>query len=139
MAQPLSVPLQQGGPPAGGDMVFGGPPGGAGLRGGPAGLPFLPPAVMLAVMLAVLVLAAVAFWFVFKKAGYQGALGLLMAVPLVNVGMLLFLAFSEWPIARELREQRALVAMHEAEARMSVESSAAAACDVSSTAEPVAS
>lgn len=126
MAQPLSVPLQQGAPPAGGDMVFGGPPPGAGFRGGPG--PFLlPPGMMLIATLVTLVFVAVAFWFIFKKAGYSGVLGLLMAVPLVNIGMLFFLAFSEWPIAKTLREQRAIASMHAAEAEAAFAAPAAVA------------
>jgi hypothetical protein len=47
--------------------------------------------------IAVAALLAVAFWQMFRKAGYEGALGLLMLVPVVNLGAVLFLAFSEWP------------------------------------------
>jgi hypothetical protein len=37
------------------------------------------------------------FCFIFKKAGYSSWLGLLMVVPIVNLVLLYFLAFSEWP------------------------------------------
>lgn len=37
------------------------------------------------------------FWFIFPKAGYSKWLTLLMTVPLVNVFLLYFLAFSKWP------------------------------------------
>lgn len=40
----------------------------------------------------------VPFWRIFAKAGYAGALSLLMVVPVVNVALLYFLAFTEWPI-----------------------------------------
>ena len=43
---------------------------------------------------------------VFSKAGYHPLVGLLFFVPLVNLGVFLFLAFSRWPIQRELRELR---------------------------------
>ena len=43
------------------------------------------------------------WWQIFKKAGYSGALGLLMIVPIVNFILLLYLAFSDWPIHRDLR------------------------------------
>jgi hypothetical protein len=42
------------------------------------------------------------WWQIFKKAGYSGALGLLMIVPIVNFILLLYLAFSDWPIQRDL-------------------------------------
>ena len=41
------------------------------------------------------------WWKIFKKAGYPGALGLLMLVPLANILMFAILAFSEWPIHKE--------------------------------------
>ena len=42
-------------------------------------------------------LIIVPFWFIFRKAGYSQWLGLLMVVPIVNLVMLYFLAFSDWP------------------------------------------
>ena len=41
------------------------------------------------------------YWRIFSKAGFHGALSFLLLVPLVNVGMLFFLAFAEWPALRE--------------------------------------
>ena len=40
---------------------------------------------------------------IFSKAGYSWAMGLLMLVPIANFIMLLVLAFSDWPIHKELR------------------------------------
>jgi hypothetical protein len=40
------------------------------------------------------------FWMIFKKAGFPGPLAILMIVPLVNIFMIFFLAFAEWPILR---------------------------------------
>ncbi len=37
------------------------------------------------------------FWFIFSKAGYSKWLSLLMVVPIVNIAILYFLAFSTWP------------------------------------------
>ncbi len=51
-------------------------------------------------ILIYLVIAAVwvlAWWRIFDKAGFSGALSLLMLIPLFNLLMLLFLAFAEWP------------------------------------------
>jgi hypothetical protein len=36
------------------------------------------------------------FWMIFKKAGFQPILSLLMLVPLVNLAMLYIVAFSNW-------------------------------------------
>lgn len=52
-------------------------------------------------MLVFAALIIVPFWFIFRKAGYSQWLSLLMVVPIVNVVMLYFLAFSDWPRLRE--------------------------------------
>lgn len=36
------------------------------------------------------------FWMIFKKAGFQPILSLLMLVPIVNLAMLYVVAFSKW-------------------------------------------
>ena len=48
-------------------------------------------------MLAMTVVVILPFWFIFSKAGYSKWLSLLMVVPLVNLILLYFLAFSHWP------------------------------------------
>lgn len=48
-------------------------------------------------MLVFAALIIAPFWSIFKKAGYPPWLGLLMVVPIVNLAMLYFLAFSDWP------------------------------------------
>lgn len=50
--------------------------------------------LMMLVMAAVVI---VPFWFIFSKVGYSKWLSLLMVVPIVNVILLYFLAFSKWP------------------------------------------
>lgn len=101
----------------------GGFPGGGGGLGGPGmhpgfgrggGFFLLHGLPMLFVVLGVLVALGVAGWYLFRKAGYEGGLGLLLAIPVVNVGVLLFLALAEWPVLRELQYRR--VAMGDAPA-----------------------
>ena len=48
-------------------------------------------------MLVMAALVIVPFWSIFAKTGHSKWLSLLMAVPLVNVLLLYFLAFSDWP------------------------------------------
>jgi bacteriorhodopsin len=43
-------------------------------------------------------LIVVPFWQIFKKSGKGGALAILMIVPLVNLIMLFYLAFSNWNV-----------------------------------------
>jgi hypothetical protein len=62
-----------------------------------------------------LFLAVFVWWKIFAKAGYGGAFGLLMLVPLVNLVMILILAFGKWPVLREVEElRRQLNSAHQA-------------------------
>ena len=62
--------------------------------------------IEITIILLVGILPVIAFWKIFAKAGYPGALGLLLLVPLVNLVMFFFLAFSQWPVLRELETLR---------------------------------
>lgn len=53
-----------------------------------------------------IVFSIIVFWRIFSKAGYSGALGLLMFVPIANIVMLCVLAFGQWPIYQELNQLR---------------------------------
>ena len=48
-------------------------------------------------ILFVIVFLLIPYWRIFRRAGYPPALSLLMLVPLVNVVMIYYLAFAEWP------------------------------------------
>jgi uncharacterized membrane protein (DUF485 family) len=41
---------------------------------------------------------------IFANAGYSWALGLLTIIPIVNIIMVFYLAFADWPVNKELRE-----------------------------------
>ena len=43
-------------------------------------------------------LIVVPYWKIFSKAGFSGALSLLMLVPLPNIVVLYYVAFSDWKI-----------------------------------------
>jgi hypothetical protein len=45
-------------------------------------------------------------WKVFSKAGYPGTLSLGMILPVVNIALLYFIAFSDWPVLQELKALR---------------------------------
>lgn len=56
--------------------------------------------------LLVLLIAAcvvIPLWKIYSKAGYPGFLALGMFIPVVNIGLLLFLGFSDWPVHKQLR------------------------------------
>jgi glycerol-3-phosphate acyltransferase PlsY len=63
----------------------------------------IPESAAIAVLAAIVILP---FWKIFSKAGYPGALAIVMMIPILNLIMLVFLAFSEWPILRELQALR---------------------------------
>ncbi len=58
------------------------------------------------IMIASIVFSIIIWWRIFSKAGYSGAMSLLMFVPIANLIILCVLAFGEWPILRELNQYR---------------------------------
>ncbi len=80
----------------------------------PSGLPQITGTLPLATValisgisgLVILVLSIIISWRIFSKAGYSGALGLLMFIPVANIVALFMLAFGTWPIYRELNQFR---------------------------------
>lgn len=59
------------------------------------------------ILLLIVFIGIVPFWKIFSKAGYSGALSLLMLIPLANIVLILILAFSKWPIEKKLEELEA--------------------------------
>jgi hypothetical protein len=57
----------------------------------------------LCMLAAVGLLVALPFCLICAKAGFPGALGLLVFVPVANLVLLFFLAFAEWPALRRAR------------------------------------
>jgi hypothetical protein len=54
---------------------------------------------ILTLLVAALIMI-IPFWRIFSKAGYYGWLSLLMVIPIVNIILLYYLAFAQWPILR---------------------------------------
>ncbi len=52
-------------------------------------------------MLIMAVLFVLPFWFIFGKAGHSKWLSLLMLIPMLNIVMLYYLAFSSWPALKK--------------------------------------
>ncbi|QDU11870.1 hypothetical protein V202x_52950 [Gimesia aquarii] len=56
--------------------------------------------------LAIMVIFTVApFWMICSKAGFPGWIGLAILIPVLNIALLMFLAFAEWPALRHLPKQ----------------------------------
>jgi hypothetical protein len=47
------------------------------------------------------------WWMIFTKAGYPGWYGILMIIPLVNLGFLFMLALGDWPVLQTLKKLQA--------------------------------
>ena len=60
----------------------------------------------LLVCLVCAIIGAIIWWRILSKAGYSGALGLLMLVPIANLVLLCVLGFGTWPIEQEVRRLR---------------------------------
>jgi hypothetical protein len=70
----------------------------------------LPSGAEFLILLFLLPLAALyvyVLWRMVAKTGNHGVLALLFLVPLANIGLALYLAFTEWPIEQELKRLRA--------------------------------
>ena len=61
--------------------------------------------VMLLISWVALIIFFVFLWWrIIEKTGYHGAWSLLIFVPFVNIGFMIFLALKEWPIHKQLKE-----------------------------------
>ena len=49
-------------------------------------------------MIVIGIIVVVPFWRICSKAGYPGALSLLVVIPLVNIAFFYFLGFAQWPV-----------------------------------------
>jgi len=61
------------------------------------------PLAMVFVFVPFLALYLFVWWRLISKTGHPGWMALLFLIPLVNVGFVIYLAFSEWPIEQELK------------------------------------
>lgn len=94
-----------GGFPGGGYGMRGG---GFGMRGGGFGAHFFPLGGLFFSVFAIAMVAVVMFlfWRILTKAGFEGALALLLLVPLLNIGVIAYLALADWPVLKELQDRR---------------------------------
>lgn len=53
----------------------------------------------------VLFFAVIPFWMICSKAGFPGWISLAVLVPVLNIVLLFFLAFAEWPALRHLPDR----------------------------------
>jgi hypothetical protein len=78
--------------------------------------------ISIIVSLVAIIFSVIIYWRIFAKAGYSGALSLLMFVPIANIVMLCILAFGEWPIYKELNYLRQMAARGQPYAQQSASS-----------------
>jgi hypothetical protein len=48
-------------------------------------------------MLMIAIVVVIPVWRICQRAGYPGWLGFLMLIPMVNLALLYFIAFADWP------------------------------------------
>lgn len=122
--------IQQGAAGAAQGGQLSGPPGGfTGGPGGRGGVMFLGPfggIIGIAMIVITYAVLAFAFWKFLSKVGLTPAVALLMLVPVVNLGVALWVAFTEWPALREVARLKELVATYELRAAQSVAAGAEA-------------
>ena len=64
--------------------------------------------IMIAIIgFSIIVGSIILYWRIVSKMGFPGVLSLLNLIPLVNIALLGYLAFAEWPIHLELRNLKA--------------------------------
>ncbi|PKQ15313.1 MAG: hypothetical protein CVT67_10265 [Actinobacteria bacterium HGW-Actinobacteria-7] len=71
------------------------------------------PTLLLVVLGVTMLVLVITFYQIYKKAGFNGIMGLLMLVPGVNLAAMLFVAFADWPVlkkVREIEQERAVAA-----------------------------
>lgn len=71
-----------------------------------AGMAIIGVLLVLFIALVVTAITALIYCRIFHKAGYHWALGLLLLVPIANIIIAFYLAFSDWPIQKELRAMK---------------------------------
>lgn len=71
------------------------------MYGGKIGLPEL------LVLIVVIVLIVLPYVKIFQKAGHSGWLAICMLLPILNIIILFWFAFSKWPIEQQLERLRA--------------------------------
>jgi hypothetical protein len=58
------------------------------------------------IVILLILLVVIPLWKICTKAGYPGILSLVTLIPVLNFIMLYFLAFSDWPVLKELNALR---------------------------------
>ncbi len=56
-------------------------------------------------MLVIAIVVIIPAWRICKRIGYPGWLGILIVVPLANLVLLYFIAFSNWPVNKNVNQQ----------------------------------
>ncbi|HTK06308.1 MAG TPA: hypothetical protein VL485_03990 [Ktedonobacteraceae bacterium] len=62
--------------------------------------------VLSVIVIASIVFNIIVYWRICSKAGYSGAMSLLIFVPFGALIMMCILAFGDWPVLRELNQLR---------------------------------
>jgi hypothetical protein len=61
--------------------------------------------VILFIVFFIVILSVLPFWKIFGKAGFSPWLSVLMLVPVVQIVLLYFIAFADWPALQQPNRQ----------------------------------
>lgn len=59
----------------------------------------------LILIILLILLIVFPYWRIFSKAGFSGWLSITMIIPLLNIVVLFYLAFAEWPVLKNLNNR----------------------------------
>lgn len=59
----------------------------------------------MAIIGTIVLFAVIPFWMICSKAGFPGWISLAILFPVLNIALLFFLAFAEWPALRHVPQQ----------------------------------
>ena len=66
----------------------------------------MPELIIIAIMSFIsIVIVVLPYWKIFSKAGFSGWLSVTMIIPPINIVMLFYLAFANWPVLKEAGSQ----------------------------------
>ena len=51
-------------------------------------------------MLVIAILFVIPVWRICQRTGYPGWLGILILIPIINLALLYFIAFADWPVEK---------------------------------------
>jgi uncharacterized membrane protein len=66
----------------------------------------IPELIIIAIIAFIsIVIVILPYWKIYSKAGFSGWLSITMIIPILNIVMLFYLAFANWPVLKNLNNK----------------------------------